>query len=268
MLNSTSWGLDPSLVHAVNPWGISLELWAAAVVVKAAAVLALDQVLFAVLRGFKFAKMPTRDPKIAKGLERLQWMDYAFVMANQVIETVFVMHLVWYMWHDAGVSRAAHEVSIGNVVVPVYFIFVVDDFIYYFTHRAMHHPVFYRWCHKHHHRQSIPFRGYMDAANESPIEQLLGLSALWVSIKLCSRMPFGLHAVGIAAFFAVYACTAFLNHTDYDLQPGWLALGYTVRAHEMHHRFPNCNYAQNIMLWDKLFGTFEEYKDKSIAKAR
>ena len=258
------WGSH--VLHLVNPWDVSLELWVLAVALKACAVFALDHVLFALLRWFNVRKMPTREPRIAKGLEVLQVRDYTFVVMNQVIETVFVMHLLRYICYDEAVLRSVEDLRVMNSIAPVYLIFVMDDFIYYFTHRVMHHPLLYKWCHKHHHRQSIPFRGYMDAANESPIEQVLGLAAVWVSVKFMSRLPFGLHAVGIVGFFAVYAATAFLNHTDYDLQPGWPALGYTVRAHEMHHRFPNCNYAQNIMLWDKLFGTFEAYKGKSIAK--
>lgn len=265
-INATSGGFAEDIQWFCNPFDLSIQLWTLAVVLKSVAVLALDQILFAALRYFKCRKMPTREPKIAKGLEKLERMDYTFIVINQTIETVFVVHLLNFIISDDLVVRAVEELSLLNTILPMYLIFLMDDFMYYFTHRLMHHPLFYQWCHKHHHRQSIPFRGYMDAANESPIEQVLGLSAVWIAVKFASRLPSGLHAVGIVGFFAVYAATAFLNHTDYDLQPGVAALGYTVRAHEMHHRFPNCNYAQNVMLWDKLFGTYAEYKGQSTAK--
>ena len=59
----------------------------------------------------------------------------------------------------------------------------------------------------------------------------------------------------------MYATTAVLNHTPYDVDLGVLGLGYTVRAHEMHHRYLKCNYAQNTMWFDVILGTFAEYKD-------
>jgi len=124
----------------------------------------------------------------------------------------------------------------------------------------------------------MPVRGYFDAANEHPLEQLIGLSIVLSTFHILALFsPFGVHAVGVTIFFVLYAVTAFLNHTEYDVQFGIMGLGYRVQAHEMHHRFPNCkfqllrvtdlinlklkgNYAQNIMIWDKLFGTFVEYR--------
>jgi len=79
--------------------------------------------------------------------------------------------------------------------------------------------------------------------------------ALHVVIPLC-----GFHAAAVLAFFGVYATLAMLNHTPYDVQLGVLGLGYTVRAHEMHHRYLKCNYSQNTMWFDRLLGTFAAYR--------
>ena len=35
-----------------------------------------------------------------------------------------------------------------------------------------------------------------------------------------------------------------------------------VRAHELHHRKPNTNYAQYVMFWDRLMGTYHPYVDR------
>ena len=156
------------------------------------------------------------------------------------------------------------EATIWNSIVSIYAVFIIDDFFYYFTHRIMHMPLFYPWVHKHHHRQSLPRRGIFDAANEHPIEQVLGLGAVWIALHVVMRV-FGFHGVAIVVFFVIYAALAVLNHTPFDVQfPKYLGLGYNVRAHEMHHRLPRSNYAQNVMYFDKLFGTFEPYKDSIV----
>ena len=50
---------------------------------------------------------------------------------------------------------------------------VVDDMLYAPLHRAMHLQAVYRWVHKHHHRNTFPARGYIDAANEHPVRRPL-----------------------------------------------------------------------------------------------
>ena len=117
-----------------------------------------------------------------------------------------------------------------------------------------------RYVHKHHHRQNLPERGYLDAGNEHPIEQVLGLSCLYATLVLVSRVV-GLHAVTILVHFLLYAVLALLNHTAYDVEFAFWGFEYTVRAHETHHRYPTKNLAQYFMFWDKLYGTYKPYYD-------
>jgi len=143
---------------------------------------------------------------------------------------------------------------------------MVDDFFYYFLHRFLHIPAVYPFVHKHHHRQSLPRRGYFDAANEHPFEQIGGLLCVWIALKIVLA-TIGMHGISILAFFGAYAAFAILNHTPYDVRlPNIFGFAYSVRAHETHHRIPRSNYAQNTMLWDKLFGTFLVYREKDAEK--
>ena len=69
----------------------------------------------------------------------------------------------------------------------------------------------------------------------------------------------GLHAVTILVHFVLYAALALLNHTNMDVSFKFLGFDYSVGAHEMHHRNPNCNMAQYWMGLDRLMGTWREY---------
>jgi sterol desaturase/sphingolipid hydroxylase (fatty acid hydroxylase superfamily) len=42
---------------------------------------------------------------------------------------------------------------------------------------------------------------------------------------------------------------------------------YTVKNHDVHHRLPESNYGQYIMLWDHIFGSYRPYNEKTDAAA-
>ena len=63
----------------------------------------------------------------------------------------------------------------------------------------------------------------------------------------------------MGAHFGFKALGACFNHTGYDVQVRFLGIEYSVRAHEMHHRKPDTNFAQYVMFWDRLMGTFRPY---------
>ena len=78
----------------------------------------------------------------------------------------------------------------------------------------------------------------------------------------------------MGAHFGFKALGACFNHTGYDVQLRVLGIEYSVRAHEMHHRKPQTNFAQYVMFWDRLMGTFRPYEsgqpkaDTSSGRAR
>lgn len=237
-----------------------MATWIGLVVFKSISVFFLEFPLLALCEGLGVKKLASRDPPVITGLEKLMPKDYFFLACNQVVEAVALQHFVQFALDDKKVMRAPEQVSLGNTIIAIYLTVLVSDFIYYWAHRAMHLPALYPYIHKHHHRQCLPHRGYLDAANEHPLEQVIGLSTLMVAFHLVNDLsPWGLHAYGVGILFVIYGSLAFLNHTEYDVNLGPLFLYYSVSAHETHHRFGKTNYAQQIMLWDKLFGTFKEY---------
>lgn len=245
-----------------NPLGVSITAWLGLLALKSLSVLLIDPLVITLCKTFGVKKLPSREPEpIMRGLEKFSSKDYSFLAFNQVVEAVMLQYFAQFALDNSKVMRAPDQLSFGNTIIAIYLVFLIDDFIYYWAHRAMHLPSLYRYIHKHHHRQALPHRGYFDAANEHPVEQVIGLSALMAAFHLVNELsPWGLHAFTVAIFFLLYASVAFLNHTEYDVQFGPLFLGYSVRAHETHHRIPNKCYAQNTMIWDKLFGTFQEYR--------
>jgi hypothetical protein len=103
----------------------------------------------------------------------------------------------------------------------------------------------------------------IDAANEHPVEQVAALTLHWVALHIVAHTA-GLHVAAVAGHFACKALGACFNHTGYDVQLSFAGVDYSVRAHEMHHRQPNTNFAQYVMGWDRLMGTYKPY-DSGLA---
>jgi len=244
------------VINFLNPFGLDPLIYVGLAIVKFTLAELLNIVLLNVLYYIQYPKMPSREPKpIIKGLEKLEWKDYSFLVFNQYVELLFLLHLVQF---GLSLPRELDDVTVSNTLLAFCATFIVDDFFYYFLHRFLHVPAVYPYVHKHHHRQALPVRGYVDAANESPIEQVGGLACIGLTF-LVILPTLGYHAVTVPVFMAVYALLAYLNHTPFDISFSLYGFDYSVRAHETHHRMLRGNYAQNTMMWDKLFGTYIDY---------
>jgi len=225
-----------------------------------------------------------------KAKNQLHTIDYVYLFINSFIEMIFMFQLVHlainnsniaYGWHwnltgvadDAVAEQVASPtgnttgLNVYNTLVASIFLILFDDAVYAPAHRLMHWKPLYPLIHKHHHRQKFPERGYVDAGNEHPLEQVIGLSIIYYSIVLTAHL-FGMHIGALVLTFIFYAFVNVVNHTSYDIKMHYLGVGFefAVGAHEMHHRFFDCNYAKSCMWFDILMGTYEPYSKQRRPK--
>jgi sterol desaturase/sphingolipid hydroxylase (fatty acid hydroxylase superfamily) len=271
----TSAMLSPeSIKHLVNPWSLDPSLFFGLFLLKCAAIFVLDQIVEALVhcRGKpKMLGFKVNHPKV-KGLDKLATQDYVFLVVNSMIEFIFVLHVAVFMWESPRMLRthSAEELFTTSLLLQIpalWCLFAIDDFMYAIAHKIMHHRWFYAAIHKHHHRQNYPTRGYLDAGNEHPFEQVIGLGLLWVTILMVSSVV-KLHVITLLLHFLCYAAMAVLNHTQYDIKFCWFGFQYEVACHETHHRFPQTNFAQYFMTWDRMMGTYKEYVSSTAASKK
>ena len=55
-----------------------------------------------------------------------------------------------------------------------------------------------------------------------------------------------------------------LGHCRLDLS----IFFFNTRFHAGHHAYSKCNFAQNIELWDRLFGTYRDHREIEKTKYR
>jgi len=138
-------------------------------------------------------------------------------------------------------------------------VLMVFDFFYYLTHRFLFHGKLLRKVHALHHQARTPT--YVDALYVHPLETAIGLVLFLGSIPLIAALGGGpLNAVSMAVATLIFTQLNTINHTYVNLSYFPFKTLQTITAvHAAHHVDMNHgNYATLSMVYDRIFGTYEE----------
>ena len=144
------------------------------------------------------------------------------------------------------------------LVLSFFILLFIDDTFFYWSHRAMHLPRFYKFFHKVHHESTdpSPLTAFAFHPSEAVVEQFIGFI-----VPFLLPLNFGV----IVAWQIYSMLNNVLGHLGYEVYPkNWLKLPllrYKTSSthHNMHHQLFNGNYALYFTWWDKWMGT--EFKD-------
>ena len=139
-------------------------------------------------------------------------------------------------------------------IISWFLLWLGNDFCYYWYHRVSHRNNFFWIGHSVHH-QSEYFN--LSVALRQGYFQTL---TAWVF-----NLPLALLGFSPAMFLSVYSLNSiyqFWIHTQTINKMGWFEkLFNTPSHHRVHHgknpQYIDKNYAGSLIIWDKLFGTFE-----------
>jgi sterol desaturase/sphingolipid hydroxylase (fatty acid hydroxylase superfamily) len=143
--------------------------------------------------------------------------------------------------------------------VDAFAVLMVFDFFYYLTHRFVFHGKLLRKVHSLHHQAHTPT--HADAFYVHPLETTIGLVLFLGSIPLVAlAMGTPLSAGSMAVATLLFTQLNTINHTFVNLPDfpfRWLS--NITWVHAAHHVDMNRgNYATLTMLYDRLFGTYEQ----------
>jgi len=142
--------------------------------------------------------------------------------------------------------------SIGQELLKLCFVLVIDDIFFYFLHRTMHENKYlYKKIHKIHHRANTPIP--IDYIYVHPFEWLSGFVGPFIGMIL----------VGGISFYTFWAYLIIRNIHELHIHSG-LKTSFLLRFlpfyglnehHDMHHFKRDGNYASTFIFLDKLFKT-------------
>lgn len=143
-------------------------------------------------------------------------------------------------------------------------VFVLDDLLYYISHRMAHRIGFFWASHAVHHS---PIRYNLFTGLRQPPTWLLTPAAIAPVILIALGAPLVL----VAASAATRGVHHFIIHTERVRRlPAWVEYIFnTPSHHRVHHGVEDyCidkNYGGVLIIWDRLFGTFAEERAEGVA---
>ena len=146
------------------------------------------------------------------------------------------------------------------VAVQVVLFIYLDDFLYYWMHRAMHTRLLLKHVHGWHHRVLTPLA--ITGHYMNPVEYVLTGSLAFVGPALL-----GSHIVTLWLWIAFRQWEASEGHCGYAFPwspTRWLPFSHGALHHDFHHARVRGNYAGFLPLWDRLFGTHVRDYETSV----
>jgi len=166
-----------------------------------------------------------------------------------LFRVIYVGVLLWFYEHR--IIDTWH-----NALIYWIAIFIAEDFMYYWEHRFDHQIRLFWAVHVTHH-SSEEFN--LTTGFRSSVLQPLYRFVYFIPLALLGFSP-----LDIIFVYAATQIYGILVHTQYiDKMPAWFeAVFVSPSHHRVHHasniRYLDRNMGMVLIIWDKLFGTFEE----------
>ncbi|MBT8149072.1 MAG: sterol desaturase family protein [Gammaproteobacteria bacterium] len=146
--------------------------------------------------------------------------------------------------------------SAGSIFIA----FILQDFLYYWFHRASHN-IHWLWAaHVVHH--SSTRLNFSTAFRQSVTYPIAGMWLFWMPMIVVGFDPLTVFAV-----VALNLAYQFFVHTQAVGKLGWLEQVFNTPSHHRVHHAINAKYIDKnfggvLIIWDKLFGSFVEEDER------
>ena len=205
--------------------------------------------------GFALATRAVR-PGLYRGMDRQIRGEIAWSLLSAAIYGL-PAGVVARGWQARGWTRIyadLHAYPLWYLPLSVLLYLFVHDTLFYWTHRLMHRPRWFRLAHAVHHASRPPTA--WAAMSFHPVEALSGAVVIPVLVFL---VP--IHVAMLGVVLTVMTIMGVTNHMGWEMFPRalvhsragqWLI---TASHHHRHHEHYQCNYGLYFRVWDRLCGT-------------
>ena len=184
-------------------------------------------------------------------------------LLGQIVVRPVLLYVAFPIFAQAGMETEADALpSCRELLAQIFVCMQVDDALFYWIHRALHHyPVLYRHIHKQHHRFGHTVGIAVEYAH--PAEDLLNAVA-----TMAGPLLLGCHMAVVLLYSALKLAQSIDAHCGYDL-PFPLSIWSAIEvmdcapAHCFHHSRNSGMYGGFFVFWDRLCGTDATYKHLS-----
>lgn len=181
--------------------------------------------------------------------------SYKHCFFNHLVINPFMAYL---LYGRAPISMSDALPSTFTIVWHLAACIILEDFAFYWVHRALHHRLVYGLVHKRHHE----YKANVGIAAEHfhPVEDLFNLVPF-----LLGPILFKVHLSTFLLWMVIRMSEIVNSHSGYSLpfSPWEMCLSVQGGAerHEYHHSANIGCYGSFTKLWDKLGGTDTSYNE-------
>jgi sterol desaturase/sphingolipid hydroxylase (fatty acid hydroxylase superfamily) len=158
----------------------------------------------------------------------------------------------WGPWTTFGDHPAA-LIALG-LLIPLF-----HEAHFYCVHRLIHVPFMYKWVHSVHHNSVNP--SPWSSLSMHPVEHLLYWSDILIHLVLPSHPLLMLYHLQVTGTGAV------VGHIGFDkIEAGSTAVDSHAYVHYLHHKYFEVNYADGLVPFDRIFGTWHDGSPEGEAR--
>ncbi|KAG8723918.1 c-5 sterol desaturase [Ceratobasidium sp. 428] len=174
--------------------------------------------------------------------------------ALQAFPGMTLLTLPWFLGEVRGYSQLydnVDEYGWAYLFLSVPFFLVFTDYLVYWIHRILHHPLLYKRLHKPHHKWLIPTPFASHAFH--PVDGYAQSIPYHLFIYL-----FPLHRwVYLGLFVAVNFWSIFIHDSDMITGNTFINIINGPAHHTLHHLYFTCNYGQYFTWADRWGGSYK-----------
>lgn len=233
-----------------------------AIILSALAMTAIVAVRYVLTSGgFAYATRVVR-PGLYDGLTSQMRMEIGWSLASAAIYGIPAGIVAWG-WQELGWTLIYTDLAaypLWYLPLSLFLYLFAHDSWFYWTHRLLHRPSWFRIAHAVHHASRPPTA--WAAMSFHPIEAVTGAIVIPALVFV---IPVHIGVLGLV--LAIMTVMGVTNHMGWEMFPRWLVhsrVGHwliTASHHQRHHDEYRCNFGLYFRFWDRLCKT-----DRGLAK--
>lgn len=207
--------------------------------------------LYTILIGAEIFMSNWREKRIYTFKDTLQNIYLTFLNAGLDLVLRWAFYVSILMW-----SYTHHFFQVKNIYAYWILLFFLEDFAFYIEHRIDHYCRLFWAVHVTHH-SSEEFN--LTTGFRSSVFQPVYRFVYFIPIALL-----GFHPLDIVFMYSITQTYGILVHTKYiNKMPRWFEILFVSPSHHRVHHASNIRYLDKnmgmcLIIWDKMFGTFQE----------
>ena len=225
-------------------------------IMSAAAMTAIVGIRYLLVSGTFAWATRVRAPGLYTGLDKQIKSEIKWSLASAAIYGIPAGIVAWG-WDSLGWTQIYRDIDalpLWYLLVSVFVYLFMHDTWFYWTHRLMHRPFWFKAAHAVHHESRPPTAWAAMAFH--PLE---AFSGAFVIPALVFIIP--VHVGALGAVLAIMTIMGVTNHMGWECFPKFIVNGklgqwlITATHHQKHHDAYRGNYGLYFRFWDKMCGT-------------